>query len=78
VDKLREKYDEFKTYSYNVDSIAQRSALNSERYENHGLYLKWNYHLWMKQYLENIRTLNGVEAIGDISYVSSKMLFINH
>jgi len=26
----------------------------------------------MKQYLENVRTLNGVEAMGDISYVSSK------
>jgi hypothetical protein len=31
----------------------------------------------MKQYLENIKTLNGVEAMGDISYVSSKNIKLN-
>ena len=30
----------------------------------------------MKQYLENIKTLNGVEAMGDISYVSSKRFLL--
>jgi hypothetical protein len=75
VDKIREKYDQFKTYSYNIDSIAQRSALNSENYDNYGLLLKWNYHLWMTQYLYNIKSLNGLEALGDVSYLSSNEVF---
>jgi hypothetical protein len=48
--------------------------LNSENYDNYGFLLKWNYNLWMKQYLENIRTLNGLEAIGDITYVGNQEL----
>lgn len=35
-----------------------------------GMYLKWNYNLWMKQYLENIKTIISMDALGDISYVS--------
>lgn len=58
-----------------MDAIAQRSAINSENYDNYGLLLKWNYHLWMQQYLENIRTLNGLEALGDISYATSGEFF---
>ena len=72
VEKIREKFDEFKTYSYNIDAIAQRSAINSEDYDDYGLYLQWNYSLWMQQYLENIKTLNGMEAMGDMSFVGRK------
>jgi hypothetical protein len=72
VEKISDKFNDYKTQVYNVDSIAQKSAINSERFDNYGLYLKWNYHLWMKQYVENIRTLNGIEALGDITYVSCK------
>lgn len=75
VDKIKDKFEELKGYSYNIDSIAQRSAINSENYDNYGLYLKWNYHLWMTQYLENVRTLNGLEAIGDISYLPTNDMF---
>jgi hypothetical protein len=75
VEGIRGKYDEFKTYTYNVDSIAQRSAINSEKYDNYGLFLKWNYHLWMKQYLDNNHTINAADALGDISYVSFKELY---
>lgn len=74
MDKIKEKYTEFKTYSYNIDAIAQKCAITSERYESYGLHLKWNYHLWMQQYIENIQTLNGIEALGDISYVSNNEL----
>ena len=35
VDKIKSKYDEFKTYSYNIDSIAQRSSLNSEAFDHY-------------------------------------------
>ncbi len=73
VDKIKEKFDEFKTHAYNVDAIAQRSAINSENFDNYGLYLKWNYHLWMTQYLENIKTINGMQALGDMSYVARKL-----
>ena len=72
VDKLKEKLDEFKTYSYNIDAIAQRSAINSENYDDYGLFLQWNYSLWMQQYTENIRSLNGLEAMGDMTYVGRK------
>ncbi len=72
VDKIREKFDEFKTYSYNIDAIAQRSAINSDDFDDYGLYLQWNYSLWMQQYLENIKTLNGMEAMGDMSFVGRK------
>lgn len=29
----------------------------------------------MKQYLENLNTLNGIEALGDISYVTFSEMF---
>lgn len=70
MDKVKDKYEEFKTHSYNIDAIAQRSAINSENYDDYSLFLQWNYHLWMQQYLENIQTLNGMQALGDMDYVS--------
>ena len=47
----------------------------SENFDNYGLYLKWNYNLWMTQYLENVKTINGLEALGDMSYVARKNLY---
>ena len=34
--------------------------------------LKWNHQLWMTQYLENIKALNGVQALGDISLCTAE------
>jgi hypothetical protein len=31
----------------------------------------------MRQYLENIKTLNGLDALGDINYVSGTHLLFN-
>ena len=43
------------------------------------MYLKWNYYLWMRQYLENIKTLNGFDALGDINYDQHmKCVYITH
>lgn len=55
---------------YNIDSIASKSAIISEKYNNYGLFLKWNHDLWLRQYLENLESLNGAEALGDISMLS--------
>ena len=35
VDKIKSKFDEFKTQDYNIDVIAQRSTINSERFDNY-------------------------------------------
>ncbi len=37
--------------------------------------LKWNHQLWMTQYLDNIKSLNGVQALGDIEYVSTEEFY---
>jgi hypothetical protein len=35
VNKIKSKFDEFKTYSYNIDSVAQRSSINSEVFDQY-------------------------------------------
>ncbi len=35
VNKIKSKFDEYKTYSYNIDSIAQRSSINSEVFDQY-------------------------------------------
>jgi hypothetical protein len=35
VDNIKSKYDEYKTYNYNIDSVAQRSSLNSEVFDQY-------------------------------------------
>ena len=35
VTKIKSKFDEYKTYNYHIDSIAQRSSLNSEIYDQY-------------------------------------------
>jgi len=75
VGKLKDKYEHYKsTQNYNIDSIAQKSVINSEKYETHELLLEWNYNLWMNNYIENISTLIDADHLGDISYVSTHEL----
>jgi len=83
VDKIHAKYENFKKQNYNVDLVAQKSTANSEKYDTHvidtilnnikGLFLHWNYSLWMRQYLDNVQSLIGVNALGDIQYVSGNI-----
>lgn len=70
VDKLKDKNQELSQHSYNVDSLAEKSVQTSEKYENYGLFLKYNYELWMNQYTTNLNAVYGAMHLGDISYVS--------
>lgn len=42
VEKIKDKYEDFKTQSYNIDAIAQKSTITSERYSN---YVGWIFKL---------------------------------
>lgn len=35
VEKIKEKYEDFKTQTYNIDAIAQKSTITSEQYSNY-------------------------------------------
>ena len=76
VDKIKNLNDEYHKKTYNIEAVAQKSVINSEKYDEYGLILKWNYHLWMKQFVENITTVNGSRAIGDIKYVSGHEMYM--
>jgi hypothetical protein len=75
VDKLKSKNQELSEHNYNVDSLAEKSVQTSEKYENYGLFLKYNYELWMNQYSCNLNALYGAMHLGDINMVGhSEML----
>lgn len=70
VEKLKEKNQELDKHSYNIDTLAAKSAISSTKYENYGLFLKYNYAIWMKQYTDNLDTMYGVLSLGDIQMVN--------
>jgi len=75
VDKIKDKYQEFKSQSYNIDSIAQKSVVLSNKYDEYSLHLQWNYHLWMRQYIDNIHSLNSLQALGDFTHINRKLYY---
>lgn len=75
VEKIRNIYNDFKNYDYNVDQLAARSAVNSNKYDEYGLLLRYNHDLWMTQYMENLTALHGALELGDIRYIHEQELF---
>jgi len=74
VDSLKSKNEELGTHEYNVDALAAKSAVTSTKYENYGLFLKYNYAIWMKQYTENLDNMFGAMSIGDPDLVPMQEL----
>jgi hypothetical protein len=57
---------------YNVDSLAIKSANSTAKFEVYGLYLKYNYSLWMNQYKDNLNAMYGALSIGDFEMVNTQ------
>jgi hypothetical protein len=76
VDKIMGKYNEFKSFDYNIDHLAAKSAVNSPHYQKYGMLLRYNHDLWMNQYMENLNALHGAMELGDIRYISEHEMFM--
>lgn len=74
VGKMKQKNEDLAKQTYNIDSIALKAAHITEKYNDYGLFLKYNYDLWMEQYVENLNALYGAMHLGDISMISSSEL----
>ena len=70
VDKLHDKLNQAYEKTYNVETLASKSAVNTEKYEKVGLFLKYNHDLWMKHYIDNLDVLFNLHDVGDILKVS--------
>lgn len=70
VDKIKEKNESIEKQQYNIDTLAAKSAITSEKYENYGLFLKYNHALYMHQYSNNLKALYGYLNIGDVTMLS--------
>jgi hypothetical protein len=67
VEKLKSKLEQAYSKSYNVEALASKSVVTSEKYEKVGLFLKFNHELWMKQYTDNLDAYYNALNIGDFS-----------
>ena len=74
VDKLQHKLEEAKTQKYNVDSLASKAALTSDKYDHVGLFLRYNHDLYMNYYTETLEALYSTLSLGDMSMVSNAEL----
>lgn len=72
VDNIMKKTDSLSEKKYNVDTIALKSAANSEKFENYGLFLKYNYTLWNNHLVRSLNAVYSLVSISDISLISQK------
>ena len=75
VNKLKDKLESVKDKTYNVEALAAKSAVVSDKYENVGLFLKYNHDLWMKHYTDNLDALYNSLNVGDWSKLSQVEMF---
>ncbi len=75
VDSIMKKTDSLNEKKYNVESIALKSASNSEKFENYGLFLKYNYTLWNNHLARSLNAVYSLVSISDISLVSKKEFY---
>ena len=74
--RIKDKLNEYKTtQTYNIDNIATKSVINSEKYDTYGLFLEWNHELWMTNYLGNISSALDAEHLGDLTLMSFNEMF---
>lgn len=69
VDSLKNKLEEAKTQSYNVEGLASKAAITNDKFDHVGLYLKYNHDLYMRHYTETLEGLYSTLSLGDMSYV---------
>lgn len=72
VEKLKEKNAEVAKKNYNIDDLAAKSAVVSDKYDNYGLLLKYNFALWNDSFKRNMNALYGFLTLGDLSMVSTR------
>lgn len=71
VDKLKSKNEELANHTYNVDDLASKSAVVSDKYDKYGLLLKYNFALWNDSFKRNLNALYGSLHLGDLNMIST-------
>lgn len=74
VSKIQQKNESFGEQRYNIDALAAKSAVVSEKYDTIGLFLRYNHDLWKRQYTDNLHALYWVLHLGDLSMTSMSEL----